>query len=224
MLGPDAPRFDQEAHDKMFKEMVDLATAKKKVKEETGDDGCSLGEARIIEYLNEEEEGEKNDNNDWGLKALVEDMRGKFEGLEDVYVWHALCGAWGGVRPGTMERHHLKANVVEAKMAPGLERTMHDLAVVMVEKGGIGLVDPGQAVDLYEGMHSYLAKAGITGVKVDVIHVSSSFILYRQLCNSSSSTINNHKFHHQLLLLLLLMTRLWANYCQFKSCHMKLHL
>lgn len=208
MLRPDAPGFDQEAHDKMFKERVALAMAKKKVKEETWDDGSSLGEARIIKYLNEEEEEEKNDNRGWGLKALVEDMRGKFEGLEDVFVWHALCGAWGGVRPGTMERHHLKANVVEAKMAPGLERTMHDLAVVMVEKGGIGLVDAGQAVDLYEGMHSYLAKAGITGVKVDVIHVSSSFILHHQLCNSSSSTIKNHKFHHRLLL--LLMTRLWS--------------
>ncbi|KAL6503686.1 hypothetical protein OROGR_025609 [Orobanche gracilis] len=40
----------------------------------------------------------------------------------------------------------------------------------MIEKGGIGLVDPSEADKLYEAMHSYLADVGISGVKVDVIH------------------------------------------------------
>ena len=165
MLKLHSPKFSQEEHDRRFKEMVALAMKKKAIKEEGGDDS-GLPEATIIEYL-KEEKGVKRG----GLKALVNDLKAKFSGLDDVYVWHALCGAWGGVRPGTT---HLDNKVCEATIAAGLEKTMYDLAVVMVVKGGIGLVNPSQAGDLYESMHSYLADAGITGVKVDVIHVSSA--------------------------------------------------
>lgn len=182
MLGPNAPNFDQEKHDKMFKEMIELAEKKKKGTDSSNEgDSSLLPEASVIEYLREEEGVERG-----GLKALVSDLRKEFPSLEDVYVWHALCGAWGGVRPGTT---HLNCTVTPAKLAAGLEKTMYDLAVVMVEKGGIGLVEPKQAVDLYEAMHSYLADAGITGVKVDVIQVFSyfcilisNFVLYFMFC------------------------------------------
>ncbi|XP_051127690.1 stachyose synthase-like [Andrographis paniculata] len=165
MLRSDAPEFDQEKHDRIFKELIELAEKKKALEEAGGggsNDSSLLPEGTVIEYLKEEEGVERG-----GLKALVADLRREFSGLDDVYVWHALCGAWGGVRPGTT---HLNAKVTPAKLAAGLEKTMYDLAVVMVEKGGIGLVEPEQAADLYEAMHSYLADAGITGVKVDVIH------------------------------------------------------
>ncbi|KAH6808601.1 stachyose synthase [Perilla frutescens var. frutescens] len=164
MLSPSAPRFDQEEHDRMFKEMVELAE-KKKALGEGNEDGTGLGdlpEASTIEYLEELEGFERG-----GLKALIGDLRKEFPSLDDVYVWHALCGAWGGVRPGTT---HLNSKVTQAKAGPGLAKTMYDLAVVMIEKGGIGLVDPDNAAELYEAMHSYLADAGVTGVKVDVIH------------------------------------------------------
>jgi len=49
---------------------------------------------------------------------------------------------------------------------------MEDLAVVKILEGSIGIVDPNQASDLYDSMHSYLAESGVTGVKIDVIHVS----------------------------------------------------
>ena len=49
---------------------------------------------------------------------------------------------------------------------------MDDLAVDKIVEGGIGLVHPDEAADFYDSMHSYLSSAGITGVKVDVIHVS----------------------------------------------------
>lgn len=169
MLRHDAPGFNQEKHDKMFKEMVELAKKKKALE---GRDGVESGlpEATIIEYLKEQEGVERG-----GLKALISDLKEKFPTLDEVYAWHALCGAWGGVRPGTT---HLNAKVTPAKMAAGLANTMYDLAVVMVEKGGIGLVHPNQAADLFEAMHSYLADIGITGVKVDVIHVSVYQIEY----------------------------------------------
>ncbi|XP_047980731.1 stachyose synthase-like [Salvia hispanica] len=102
-----------------------------------------------------------------GMKAFTKDLRTNFKGLDDIYVWHALAGAWGGVRPGAT---HLKAKIVPCKLSPGLDGTMTDLAVVKIIEGSIGLVDPDQADDFYDSMHSYLAKVGITGVKVDVIH------------------------------------------------------
>ncbi|KAK4483318.1 hypothetical protein RD792_010504 [Penstemon davidsonii] len=148
MLRPDAPKFDKEKYDNLFDEMIGLAK-NEPVKE---DDSILHEEERLKEG---------------GLKALVSDLKERFPLLDDVYVWHALCGAWGGIRPGTT---HLNSKVFPAKLAAGLEKTMSDLAVVMIEKAGIGLVDPNQAADLYEAMHSYLADAGITGVKVDVIN------------------------------------------------------
>lgn len=105
----------------------------------------------------------------YGLKAFTRDLRTKFKGLDDIYVWHALCGAWGGVRPGSTR---LNSKLIPCKLSPGLDGTMEDLAVVKIVEGGIGLVHPDQADDLYDSMHSYLSDAGITGVKVDVIHVS----------------------------------------------------
>ncbi|KAJ1276925.1 hypothetical protein BS78_05G254000, partial [Paspalum vaginatum] len=102
-----------------------------------------------------------------GLKAFLNDMRRRFPNIDDVYVWHALCGGWGGVRPGATP---LDARVVPAQPSPGLSGTMDDLAVDRIVEGGIGLVCPDQAADLYESMHSYLAGAGVTGVKVDVVH------------------------------------------------------
>lgn len=105
-----------------------------------------------------------------GLKAFTKDLRANFKGLDDIYVWHALCGAWGGVRPGAT---HLNAKIIPCKLSPGLDGTMTDLAVVKIVEGSVGLVDPEQAEDFYDSMHSYLAEVGVTGVKVDVIHVST---------------------------------------------------
>ncbi|KAL9397241.1 hypothetical protein Peur_011494 [Populus x canadensis] len=103
----------------------------------------------------------------YGMKAFTRDLRTKFKGLDDIYVWHALCGAWGGVRPDST---NLNSKIISCKLSPGLDGTMADLAVVKIVEGGIGLVHPDQAGDFYDSMHSYLADVGITGVKVDVIH------------------------------------------------------
>ncbi|KAL9261708.1 Stachyose synthase-like protein [Drosera capensis] len=84
-------------------------------------------------------------NEGYGMKAFTKNLRAMFKGLDDIYVWHALCGGWGGVSPGVT---HLKAKVTS----------------------WIGLVHPDQVGDFYDSMHSYLASGGITGVKVDVIH------------------------------------------------------
>ncbi|GMH02296.1 hypothetical protein Nepgr_004135 [Nepenthes gracilis] len=103
----------------------------------------------------------------YGMKAFTKDLKTMFKGLDDIYVWHALCGAWGGVRPGAT---HLKAKLLSSSLSLGLKGTMDDLAVDKIIEGGIGLVHPEQAEDFYDSMHAYLASVGVTGVKVDVIH------------------------------------------------------
>ncbi|KAK4270941.1 hypothetical protein QN277_019705 [Acacia crassicarpa] len=101
------------------------------------------------------------------MKAFIMDLRSKFKGLDDIYVWHTLCGAWGGVRPGAT---HLNLKIIPCKLSPGLDGTMRDLAVVRIVEGSVGLVHPDQVNDFYDSMHSHLAKSGVTGVKVDVIY------------------------------------------------------
>ncbi|KRH54342.1 hypothetical protein GLYMA_06G179200v4 [Glycine max] len=104
-----------------------------------------------------------------GMGAFVRDLKEQFRSVEQVYVWHALCGYWGGVRPKVPGMP--QAKVVTPKLSNGLKLTMKDLAVDKIVSNGVGLVPPHLAHLLYEGLHSRLESAGIDGVKVDVIHL-----------------------------------------------------
>ncbi|XP_052176034.1 galactinol--sucrose galactosyltransferase-like [Diospyros lotus] len=104
-----------------------------------------------------------------GMGAFVRDLKKEFRTIENVYVWHALCGYWGGIRPRVPGMP--ESRVVAPKLSPGLERTMEDLAVDKIVANGVGLVPPEKAPEMYEGLHSQLEAAGIDGVKVDVIHL-----------------------------------------------------
>ncbi|KAG5230221.1 galactinol--sucrose galactosyltransferase [Salix suchowensis] len=105
-----------------------------------------------------------------GMRAFIRDLKGEFGTIEHVYIWHALCGYWGGVRPdagGSMPA----STVINPKLSPGLQMTMEDLAVDKIVNNGVGLVPPELAYEMYDGLHSHLESAGIDGVKVDVIHL-----------------------------------------------------
>ncbi|XP_057440007.1 galactinol--sucrose galactosyltransferase-like isoform X1 [Lotus japonicus] len=104
-----------------------------------------------------------------GLGAFVRDLKEEFRSVEQVYVWHALCGYWGGVRPHVEGMP--EAKVVAPRLSPGLKMTMEDLAVDKIVSSGVGLVPPQMVQKLYDGLHSHLESAGIDGVKVDVIHL-----------------------------------------------------
>ncbi|XP_021761005.1 galactinol--sucrose galactosyltransferase-like [Chenopodium quinoa] len=110
-----------------------------------------------------------DDRPNMGLKAFVKDLKEEFKTVENVYVWHAFMGYWGGVRPNVPGLP--KAQVIAPKLSPGLEMTMEDLAVDKIVNNGVGLVQPELAHELYEGLHSHLEDCGIDGVKVDVIHL-----------------------------------------------------
>lgn len=187
MLGPDAPSFDPKKPRMLINKAIEVEHAEKDRDKAVQSGAKDLAELEskiekhkkeIDELFGAEENGQDSSgaggcgkcackSESYGLKAFTRDLRKKFPGLDDIYVWHALCGAWGGVRPGST---HLKSKVVQTKLSPGLGGTMTDLAVVKIVEGGIGLVDPSQAGNFYDSMHSYLASVGITGVKVDVIH------------------------------------------------------
>lgn len=105
-----------------------------------------------------------------GMAAFIRDLKQTYGSVDYVYVWHALCGYWGGVRPNVPGLP--EAKVIKPKLTPGLETTMEDLAVDKIVNNGIGLVPPELVDQMYEGLHSHLESVGIDGVKVDVIHVS----------------------------------------------------
>lgn len=219
MLGPDAPSFDPKKPKMLISKAVELEHAEKDLDKaiKSGAADLSEFEARIQHLklelnamFGEDESGAalsqgcktcSSEADNYGMKAFARDLRTKFKCLDDIYVWHALCGAWGGVRPGST---HLNCKIVPCKFSSGLDGTMNDLAVVKLVEGGIGLVHPDQAEDFYDSMHSHLAKAGITGVKVDVIHTLESLsdeyggrvelakAYYKGLSNSLSKNFNGN--------------------------------
>ncbi|KAK6129335.1 hypothetical protein DH2020_036908 [Rehmannia glutinosa] len=114
-----------------------------------------------------------------------------FKSVDYVYVWHALCGYWGGLRPNVSGLP--EAKVIEPKLTPGLKTTMEDLAVDKIVNNGVGLVPPEMADQLYEGLHSHLESVGIDGVKVDVIH------LLEMLCEDYGGRVELAKAYYQAL-------------------------
>ncbi|OMO67486.1 Raffinose synthase [Corchorus olitorius] len=104
-----------------------------------------------------------------GMGAFIKDIKEEFKSVEHVYVWHALCGYWGGIRPNVPGMP--PAKVIAPKLSEGLQMTMEDLAVDKIVNNGVGLVPPELVHKMYQGLHSHLQSVGIDGVKVDVIHL-----------------------------------------------------
>ncbi|KAL6520223.1 putative galactinol--sucrose galactosyltransferase 5 [Orobanche minor] len=126
-----------------------------------------------------------------GMGAFVRDLKENFESVDYVYVWHALCGYWGGLRPNVLGLP--EAKVIEPKLTPGLKTTMEDLAVDKIVNNGVGLVPPEYADQMYEGLHSHLESVGIDGVKVDVIH------LLEMVCEDYGGRVELAKAYYKAL-------------------------
>ncbi|OIW12387.1 hypothetical protein TanjilG_04136 [Lupinus angustifolius] len=131
-----------------------------------------------------------NSKGDKGLKAFVNELK-EFETLDYVYVWHALCGYWGGIRPNVYGMP--EAVIEKPKLSIGLETTMEDLAVDKIVNNGVGLVAPNLVHEMYEGLHSHLENCGIDGVKVDVIH------LLEMVCEKYGGRVELAKAYYKAL-------------------------
>ncbi|XP_050224609.1 galactinol--sucrose galactosyltransferase-like [Mercurialis annua] len=103
------------------------------------------------------------------MGSFIKELKKEFTSIKNVYVWHALCGYWGGIRPNVPGLP--QAKIIAPKLSEGLKMTMEDLAVDKIVSNGVGLVPLESVHEMYEGLHSHLESVGIDGVKVDVIQL-----------------------------------------------------
>ena len=87
-------------------------------------------------------------------------------GVEKFFVWHAICGYWGGLDPNAEAM---------GKYAPVLSRAVHTEGVRQLnpvrweqERFEFGIAAPEKFSVFYDDYHSYLKSQGVAGVKVDV--------------------------------------------------------
>ena len=98
------------------------------------------------------------------LKHTVDAAKGF--GVEKFFVWHAVCGYWGGLDPN--------AEAMK-KYGPVLRKARHTEGVRRLnpvrweqERFDFGLAAPEKFGEFYDDYHSYLKSQGVAGVKVDV--------------------------------------------------------
>uniref|UniRef100_A0A803LQD9 galactinol--sucrose galactosyltransferase n=1 Tax=Chenopodium quinoa TaxID=63459 RepID=A0A803LQD9_CHEQI len=106
-----------------------------------------------------------------GFRDIITEIKEDHE-IKYVYVWHAITGYWGGVKPDVADMEHYESKLVYPKTSPGVQSNEHvdyrDNSLVTMMKNGLGLMNPEKVFSFYDELHSYLASAGIDGVKVDV--------------------------------------------------------
>ncbi|KAK9080715.1 hypothetical protein SSX86_000473 [Deinandra increscens subsp. villosa] len=112
-------------------------------------------------------EGHRVEDPSMGLRHVVTDIK-DHHNVKYVYVWHAITGYWGGVRPGT---GHYDSKLSFPVSSPGLESNENCDAFIAIAKNGLGLVSPEKVFNFYDELHSYLASTGVDGVKVDVQNI-----------------------------------------------------
>uniref|UniRef100_J3LTZ8 galactinol--sucrose galactosyltransferase n=1 Tax=Oryza brachyantha TaxID=4533 RepID=J3LTZ8_ORYBR len=105
-----------------------------------------------------------------GLRSLVEEAK-KEHGVKYVYVWHALAGYWGGVKPAAEGMEHYESALAFPVQSPGVTANQPDIVMDSLAVLGLGLVHPRRALAFYDELHAYLASCGVDGVKVDVQNI-----------------------------------------------------
>ncbi|XP_012569290.1 probable galactinol--sucrose galactosyltransferase 2 [Cicer arietinum] len=112
----------------------------------------------------------QNDEQIPGLKHLVDGVK-KHHNVKDVYVWHALAGYWGGVKPAATGMEHYDTALAYPVQSPGVLGNQPDIVMDSLAVHGLGLVHPKKVFNFYNELHAYLASCGVDGVKVDVQNI-----------------------------------------------------
>ncbi|KAH6822826.1 seed imbibition 1 [Perilla frutescens var. hirtella] len=115
-------------------------------------------------------EGGRVEDPAMGIRHIVSEIKDQ-NSVKYVYVWHALAGYWGGVRPGSAEMEHYESKMSYPVPSPGVDSNEPCDALNSIAKNGLGLVNPDKVYSFYNELHSYLASARIDGVKVDVQNI-----------------------------------------------------
>lgn len=121
-------------------------------------------------FQREGKEGQRLENPAMGLRHIVSEIK-DHHATKYVYVWHAITGYWGGVRPGTTEMEHYESKLSYPVPSLGVQSNELCSTLDSIAKNGLGLVNPEKVFSFYDELHSYLASAGIDGVKVDVQNI-----------------------------------------------------
>ncbi|EPS71735.1 hypothetical protein M569_03022 [Genlisea aurea] len=143
-----------------------VGSDEKNPKEENGDQAQPGGLLRLT-GIKENSKFQNRENPSIGIKNIASVAKEK-HGLKYVYVWHAITGYWGGVRPGVKEMEAYESAMQYPEISKGVMANEPGWKTDALALQGLGLVNPKNVYRFYNELHSYLASAGIDGVKVDV--------------------------------------------------------
>ncbi|RLN12103.1 putative galactinol--sucrose galactosyltransferase 6 [Panicum miliaceum] len=101
-----------------------------------------------------------------GIKTVVRAAKEEY-GLKYAFVWHAITGYWGGVRPGAAGMERYGSSMQFPKISPGVAENDPGMTTDWITAQGVGLMHPRAVYRFYDEQHAYLAAAGVDGVKVD---------------------------------------------------------
>lgn len=117
--------------------------------------------------LKENAKFQNKEDPELGIKSVVNTAKEK-HGVKYVYVWHAITGYWGGVRPGVKEMEEYGSVMAYPNVSKGMTENEPTWKTDAMAVQGLGLVNPKKVFGFYDNLHKYLAWAGVDGVKVDV--------------------------------------------------------
>ncbi|XP_038878259.1 probable galactinol--sucrose galactosyltransferase 6 isoform X2 [Benincasa hispida] len=116
--------------------------------------------------IRENSKFQKKEDPTEGIKNIVNIAKNKY-GLKFVYVWHAITGYWGGLRTGVKDMEEYGSAMQYPKVSKGVFENEPIWKNDALALQGLGLMNPKNVYKFYNELHSYLASAGIDGVKVD---------------------------------------------------------
>ncbi|KAG0459428.1 hypothetical protein HPP92_022556 [Vanilla planifolia] len=116
------------------------------------------------------EKGDQEEDSSLGLAHIVTEIK-EMHGIKYTFVWHAITGYWGGARPGMSGMEHYESKLAYPVPSPGVQSNEHCDALKSIATNGLGLMNPEKVFSFYDELHSYLATAGVDGVKVDVQNI-----------------------------------------------------
>ncbi|KAI3443872.1 hypothetical protein Pfo_000537 [Paulownia fortunei] len=126
-----------------------------------------LGQPQLLRLTGIKENAKfQKENPSIGINNIVNIAKEK-HGLKYVYVWHAITGYWGGVRPGVKEMEEYESAMQYPKLCKGVMENEPGWKTDAIALQGLGLVNPKNVYKFYHELHSYLTSAGVDGVKVD---------------------------------------------------------
>ncbi|XP_076958835.1 putative galactinol--sucrose galactosyltransferase 6 isoform X2 [Bidens hawaiensis] len=117
--------------------------------------------------IKENEKFQNENDPTLGIKNIVNIAKNTYD-LKYVYVWHAIVGYWGGVRPGAEGMEEYGSLMKYPNASKGVISNDPVWKTDMLVTQGLGLMNPKNVFKFYDNLHGYLAAAGVDGVKVDV--------------------------------------------------------